>query len=141
MNYEWDNIVLDNFIKASDGELRFVSKDGVINEETRSSWYKIQDSYIEAMNSESIEIKKFKKISYRYLLKLREWLLNPIEGNRTQIEVNKLFIEKQKLSEKLFTNEKTDWDLLIAKASIAATFRINSKEFRAKEFFNILKAL
>lgn len=141
-NFTWDDIILENFIKASNGELEFVSVDGKINKETYSAWCAIQDEYIKTMDSETIEMKKYKKVCYKYAIALRNWLLDPVVGNKKHTEVNKLFIEKEKLSNDLFNNDtNVDWDLLIAKASIGATFRIDSRNIRAKEFFNILKAL
>lgn len=141
-NYTWDDIMLDNFIKASNGELEFVSIDGKINNETQSAWFSIQDQYVYTMDSETVEMKKYKKVCYKYAIALRNWLLDPVVGNRKDMEVNKLFMEKEKLSNELFNDDvKPDWDLLIAKASIGATFRIDSRNIRAKEFFNILKAL
>lgn len=139
MNYTWDNIVLDNFVKAINGKLEYVAVDGIINEETESAWGKIQDDYIRVMNSETVEIKRYKKLCFNYAVKLREWLQNPIENNRTFIELNKLFIAKKKLAYQIFTEDTVDWDRLIAQASISANFRIVSTEMRAKEFFNILK--
>ena len=141
MNYTWDDIILDNFINASRGQLEFVSKTGELNKETQTAWFAIQDSYIQTMDSETVEIKKYKKLCYKYVVKLREWLLNPKVGNRVDMEVNRLFMEKEALASQIFSDELTDWDLMIAKVSIGAQFRLNSKEMRAKEFFNIIKAL
>lgn len=141
-NFTWDDIMLENFIKASNGELEFVSVDGKINGETQSAWFAIQDQYVYTMDSETVEMKKYKKVCYKYAIALRNWLLDPVVGNRKDMEVNKLFMEKEKLSNELFNDDtNADWDLLIAKASIGATFRIDSRNIRAKEFFNILKAL
>ena len=141
-NYTWDDIMLENFIKASNGELEFVSVDGKINDETQSAWFAIQDQYVYTMDSETVEMKKYKKVCYKYAIALRNWLLEPVVGNKKDMEVNKLFMEKEKLSNELFNDDvNADWDLLIAKASIGATFRIDSRNIRAKEFFNILKAL
>ena len=141
MNYTWENIILNNFIKASKGNLSFVAENGIITEETVSAWFKIQDEYIQTMDSETTEIKRYKKICYKYAVKLREWMFDPREGTKVYSEVNKLYIQKQKLSKEIFTNEVTDWDKLVAKASISAQFRIDSHVLRAKEFFNILKSL
>ena len=141
-NFTWDDIMLENFIKASNGELEFVSVDGKINNETQSAWFAIQDQYVYTMDSETVEMKKYKKVCYKYAIALRNWLLDPVVGNKKDMEVNKLFMEKEKLSNDLFNDDgAADWDLLIAKASIGATFRIDSRNIRAKEFFNILKAL
>lgn len=141
MNYTWDNIILDNFIKASKGNLTFVAESGEITEETVSAWFKIQDEYIQTMDSETIEIKRYKKICYKYAVKLREWMFDPREGTRVYSEVNKLYIQKQKLAKEIFSDEVTDWDKLVAKASIGSQFRIDSQTMRAKEFFNIIKVL
>lgn len=141
MNYTWDNIILDNFIKASKGNLAFVNDSGIITEDTVSAWFKIQDEYIQTMDSETIDIKRYKKLCYKYAVKLREWMFDPREGTKVYSEVNKLYIKKKKLSSEIFNNEVTDWDKIVAKASIASQFRIDSHVWRAKEFFNILKSL
>ena len=141
MNYTWDNIILDNFIKAGKGNLNFVSKDGLINEETYSSWCAIQDEYIKTMDSETIEMKRYKRVCFKYVQKLQEWTENPILEGKIFNEVNSLFIEKQKLSNDLFNSEVVDWDKIIAQATLGSKFRIDSHVMRAKEFFNIIKLL
>lgn len=141
-NYTWDNIVLGKFIKASKGDLSHVSTNGVINNETISAWFKIQDEYVLTMDSETIEIKKFKKVCFKYATKLREYLLNPKEGSRLNTEVNQLFMEKTKLAKELFSEESVKWDEIIAKTSIGiGGARIIATEITAKEFFNYIKVL
>lgn len=141
-NYNWDNIVLDSFIKASKGDLSHVSTNGMINKDTAIAWFKIQDEYVLTMDSETIEIKKFKTVCFKYATKLREYLLNPKEGSRLNTEVNQLFMEKTKLSKDLFSEESVKWDEVIAKTSIAiGGSRIIATEITAKEFFNYIKVL
>jgi len=141
-NYTWDNIKLDNFIKASKGDLSHVSTNGIINKETVSAWFKIQDEYVLTMDSETIEIKKFKRVCFKYATKLREYIMNPKEGSRLNTEVNQLFMEKTKLAKELFNDEAVKWDEVIAKTSIGiGGSRIIVTEMTAKEFFNYIKVL
>jgi len=141
MNYTWDEIILIDFIKASKGDLSKVSKDGKLNEETQNAWFKIQDEYIATMDSESIDVKRFKSVCYKYADKLRQYILNPNVKSKLYNEVNSLFIEKNKLSKAIFNNESVDWDENIAKVTVNAGFRIIDTEIRAKEFFNLIKIM
>lgn len=141
MNYNWDDIPLENFIKASEGDFCFVAKNGRINSETKTSWFSIQDKYIEVMELESIEVKKYKTACYNYAIALKEWILNPKRNSKDFVKVNRLYIQKEKLSKAIFSQEKTDWDKLIAKCTLNAKQRINAKEWLAKEFFNLIKVM
>ena len=141
MNYTWDDITLEHFIKAGKGNLNFVSKDGLINDETYSSWCAIQDEYIKTMDSETIEMKRYKNVCFKYVQKLQEWAKNPQLSGRVYMEVNKLYIEKTKISDGLFAEESVNWDKIIAQTTLGSKFRIDSHTMRAKEFFNIIKVL
>ena len=141
MNYTWDDIILDNFIKAGKGNLNLVSKNGIINKETYSAWCAIQDEYIKTMDSETIEMKRYKNICFKYVQKLQEWTKNPMLKGKVFNEVNSLYIEKKKLSDSLFNSESVNWDKIIAQTTLSSKFRIDAKVMRAKEFFNIIKVL
>ena len=140
-NYTWDDIMLENFIKASNGELEFVSVDGKINDETEDCWFSIKDRYIMTMGNESIDMKKYKKVCYKYAVALQKWILDPKINSRLYMEVNKLFAEKQHLANKMFSEEEMDWDELIARVTNASKMRVSAKDWLAKEFFNLLKVL
>ena len=141
MNYTWEDIPLKNFIKCSEGELEFVSKNNKLNMKSLDAWFLIQDKYIETMDLESRQIKRYKRVSFDYAVALQEWILNPTFESRLYTKVNALFIERQGIADEIFHDEKMDWDKMIGQATYKAGQRINAVEWRAKEFFNLIKAM
>lgn len=141
MNYDWENISLNSFIKCSEGNIEFVSKDGEINEKSLDAWFSIQDKYIETMDLETRQIKRYKRVSYEYAKALQEWILNPSFKSRLYTKVNALFIERKEIADEIFSEEKKDWDKLIGEVTLHAGQRVNAIEWTAKEFFNLIKAM
>lgn len=140
MNYTWDDIKLNNFIKASEGDLGYVSKNNEINKDTLDAWFSIQDEYIRVLDLETIQMKRYKKVCYNYVKSLQQWIMEPIDGSKLFNKVNKLYIEKTKLTESMFNDEKKDWDVLIAQVTLSTKQRVNG-DWLAKEFFNLIKVL
>lgn len=140
MNYTWDDIKLNNFIKASEGDLSYVSKKNEINKDTLDAWFSIQDQYIRVLDLETIQMKRYKKVCYNYAKSLQQWIIEPTEGSKLFNKVNQLYIEKTKLAESMFNDEKKDWDVLIAQVTLSTKQRVNG-EWLAKEFFNLIKVL
>ena len=141
MNYTWENISLNNFIKCSEGNLEFVSKNNELNKHSLDAWFEIQDKYIETMDLESRQIKRYKRVCFDYAVALQKWILNPSFESRLYTKVNALFIEKKGLMDEIFHDEKMDWDRMIGQATYKAGQRINAIEWTAKEFFNLIKAM
>ena len=140
MNYTWDDIKLNNFIKASEGDLSYVSKNNEINKDTLDAWFSIQDQYIRVLDLETIQMKRYKKVCYNYAKSLQQWIIEPTNGSKLFNKVNQLYIEKTKLAESMFNDEKKDWDVLIAQVTLSTKQRVNG-DWLAKEFFNLIKVL
>ena len=140
MNYTWDDIKLNNFIKASEGDLSYVSKNNEMNKDTLDAWFSIQDQYIRVLDLETIQMKRYKKVCYNYAKLLQQWIMEPTNGSKLFNKVNQLYIEKTKLAESMFNDEKKDWDVLIAQVTLSTKQRVNG-DWLAKEFFNLIKVL
>lgn len=143
LNYTFETIPLNRWIKCSDGDLSYLSINGKGNAETLDAWYKMQDDYIALFGGDSAEIKEYKRICTDYVNALAEWIESPKLIGRQLTVVNDLFEEKEQLQKVIFKKEvdKMDYGTLIASVSIKIRMRIERDKYTAKEFFELIKAL
>lgn len=143
LNHNLDTITLSSWIKVSEGQMEFISKNGELNDECEDAWYQLQDEYISLFGGDSAEMKQYKFVCVEYTNALRDWIMNPNLIGAQYTLVNDLFNEKEILQRQIFKDEtdKIDYGLLIGKVQLKTPFRIDTNTFLAKEFFNIIKAL
>lgn len=143
LNYTFENIPLNKWIKCANGDLLGIAINGKGNVDMLDAWYKMQDDYINLFGGDTPEIKQYKRVCFEYVKALVEWIQNPKLIGKQLTIVNDLFTEKEELQKSIFKDEmsKVDFGSLIAKVTIKIRMRIERDKYTAKEFFELIKEL
>lgn len=142
-NWTFEEIPVSIFFKVDLLNLELMSKDGIYNDECENAYYRMQDDYLAFNGGDSHDMKRYKALCLEYYNKLIEYNSEPKLMGSILTDINNLSIQKNKLQEEIFGNEREeiDYEKLVAQVSLRLNTVINPEEMRIKYFFNIIKAI
>ena len=132
------DIILDNWMKCTDGDLRFVRINPDLEteetEEDQKEWYRIYDQYIIKYKLSAMYLKLLKTLQKKALLELE------FVKTREQFKLTQLSIEEEKLRMMLNNkgNSMTIEECLIHLSRWLGGSLLNKKTLTAEQYFDLI---